>query len=126
MFPTIDTPVPVIRRTISLPVSFESFTQKFESTLNHYDLPALGKAKTGDELKQLIATQIGSTKPFGIFVIRNHGHMLGLVGEQDRKAKQYTIGDPRLALQMTTQDLRAALHAPAHGACLRSGGFCKV
>jgi uncharacterized protein (DUF302 family) len=46
-----------------------------------------------------------------IFAILDHGAALNIVGVH-AKAKQYLIGNPLTAIQMTRHDLRAALYAP--------------
>ncbi|KZP34635.1 hypothetical protein FIBSPDRAFT_1035628 [Athelia psychrophila] len=124
MLATTDSTVPIIRRNIELPVSYESFTEKLESTLGQYDLPAIFAAKTADEMNNIVADNIRG-QPFGIFGIQNHGYLLDLIGKPG-KAKQYTIGDPRLAAQMTSQDLRTALYAPLTIIVYEVGGTAKV
>lgn len=120
-FPTVDTPIQIIRRTIELPVTFESFTAGFENKLGH----ALHKPyKTLEELEQNVAIMCG-TEPFSIYGVRDHGSRLALVG-RSAKAKQYTIGDSRLALKMTSQDVRAALHAPIALLVYEVGNVAKI
>jgi uncharacterized protein (DUF302 family) len=46
-----------------------------------------------------------------IFSVFDHGAALNMVGAR-RKAKQYLIGNPLTAIQMSQQDIRAALYAP--------------
>ena len=46
-----------------------------------------------------------------IFSKLNHGGPFRLIG-QSRNAVRYTIGNPRIALQMTRHDIRAALYVP--------------
>jgi len=48
---------------------------------------------------------------FMTFGTIDHGALLVMVG-QNRKAVQYTIGNPLFALQMTEHDVRAGLYAP--------------
>ena len=48
---------------------------------------------------------------FMIIQIFDHGADLLLVGQR-RKAKQYLIGNPLLAIQVNRYDIRAALYAP--------------
>jgi uncharacterized protein (DUF302 family) len=48
---------------------------------------------------------------FMIINIFDHGADLLMVG-QPRKAKQYLIGNPLVAIQITRYDIRAALYAP--------------
>jgi uncharacterized protein (DUF302 family) len=46
-----------------------------------------------------------------IFSVCDHGAALNIVGAP-RKAKQYLMGNPLTAIQMTRHDVRAALYAP--------------
>ena len=46
-----------------------------------------------------------------IINIFDHGADLLMVGQR-RKAKQYLIGNPLVAIQITRYDIRAALYAP--------------
>jgi len=108
--PHTDASFPVTRRTFTLPVSFEAFTLKLESTLGRYDPAALYATTTKEDMEKVVADTIGS-QPLGIFAIQDHGRLLGLVGVP-RKAKQYVIGDPRIAVRATGRDVRVALHAP--------------
>ena len=46
-----------------------------------------------------------------IFLVLDHGAALNMVGAR-RNAKQYLIGNPLTAIQMSQHDIRAALYAP--------------
>src|ERR1700676_2729179 len=46
-----------------------------------------------------------------LFATHNHGALLRLAG-QKRKAIQYVVRNPLIALQMTQHDIRASLYAP--------------
>lgn len=46
-----------------------------------------------------------------IFAVRDHGHLLALKGKP-ALAKQYEVGNPLVALEMTQHDLRAGEYAP--------------
>jgi uncharacterized protein (DUF302 family) len=46
-----------------------------------------------------------------LFNIQDHGALLNIYGKP-RKAKQYVIGNPLIAIQMTVHDIRASLYAP--------------
>lgn len=92
---------------------FEDVANAFERHLGRFD---------PDESKSLIAG--GDTEPaeakieamagpsgFMLFGTVDHGALLRLAG-QKRKAVQYVVGNPLIALQMTQQDIRASLYAP--------------
>jgi uncharacterized protein (DUF302 family) len=48
---------------------------------------------------------------FMLFGTSDHGLLLSLVG-RPRKAVQFVVGNPAIALEMTQHDLRAGLYAP--------------
>jgi Domain of unknown function DUF302 len=71
--------------------------------------PALGVALAqGDEQR---ANQLERGAPLFIFLKRDHGALLQVVG-QPRKAVQYEIGNPHTASKMTRHSLAAGLYAP--------------
>lgn len=55
----------------------------------------------------------GTAGPLGLMILNaiDHGVLLGLAGKIAR-AKQYVVGNPLFALQMTEKDIRAGLYAP--------------
>jgi uncharacterized protein (DUF302 family) len=71
--------------------------------------PAIGEAlEHGDEQK---ATELERGQPLFIFLKRDHGALLQVVG-RPRKALQYEIGNPHTASKMTRHRLPAGLYAP--------------
>jgi hypothetical protein len=71
--------------------------------------PALGVALAqGDEQR---ASQLERGAPLFIFLKRDHGALLQVVG-QPRKVVQYEIGNPHTASKMTRHSLAAGLYAP--------------
>ena len=71
--------------------------------------PAIGEAlANGDEQR---ATELERGAPLFIFLKRDHGALLQVVG-QHRKAVQYEIGNPHTASKMTRHRLAAGLYAP--------------
>ena len=93
--------------------SFEEVAKAFERQLGKFD-PDVRKAATegGDTeaAKVKIAAMAGSSG-FMLFGTQDHGALLRLAG-QKRKALQYVVGNPLIALQMTQHDIRASLYAP--------------
>ena len=90
---------------------FDAFTASFESLLGHLEVEyaddiAADPRKVDRHLKALE----GNTGLL-IFNIQNHGALLNMAG-RPQKAKQYVIGNPRVAVRMTVHDIRAALYAP--------------
>ncbi len=93
--------------------SFEKVAKAFERQLGKFD-PDVRKAATegGDTeaAKAKIAAMAGSSG-FMLFGTEDHGALLRLAS-QNRKAIQYVVGNPLIALQMTQHDIRASLYAP--------------
>jgi uncharacterized protein (DUF302 family) len=93
--------------------SFEEVAKAFERQLGKFD-PDVRKAATegGDTeaAKVKIAAMAGSSG-FMLFGTQDHGALLRLAG-QKRKAIQYVVGNPLIALQMTQHDIQASLYAP--------------
>jgi hypothetical protein len=107
----METIISVSHQAIDLQRSFEDFTTALEGLLVHFDPASLDL--TGSDLQraeqQLAA--LGSYENLTLFGVQNHGALFHLLGAP-KKAKQYAIGNPLIALQMTQHDLRAALYAP--------------
>ena len=71
--------------------------------------PAIGEALAhGDERR---ATELERGAPLFIFLKRDHGALLQVVGHR-RKALQYEIGNPHTASKMTRHRLAAGAYAP--------------
>ncbi len=92
---------------------FEAAAQAFERQLGTFD-PDVRRAATesGDTeaAKAKIEAMVGPSG-FMLFGTTDHGALLQIVG-QKRKAVQYVVGNPLVALQMTQHDIRAGLYAP--------------
>jgi hypothetical protein len=105
-----DTPRVIVHRTIELPVDWYEFTTRFEHRLGRFN-PITLDASTS--LKELENAVLGMRKkePFSIYAIYDHGFLSTLAG-QPRKAKQYIIGDSRVATSMSIHDIRVAQNLP--------------
>jgi len=92
---------------------FEEVAKAFEAQLGKFDADVRREAAgSGDieEAKAKIAAMAGPSG-FMLFGTSDHGALLRLAG-QKRKAIQYVVGNPLIALQMTQHDIRASLYAP--------------
>jgi uncharacterized protein (DUF302 family) len=92
---------------------FEEVAGAFERQLGRFDPDAYRSlAAEGDAegVKAKIEAMAGPSG-FMLFATQDHGALLRLAG-QKRKAIQYVVGNPLLALQMTQHDIRASLYAP--------------
>lgn len=94
--------------------SFEAVTSAIEKQLGKYDGAAIAQAIAAklppEEIESKIHAMEGSSG-FMLFTVRDHGQLLSLKGKQ-AFARQYEIGNPLIAIEMTQEDLRAAEYAP--------------
>lgn len=103
--------IQVLHQTITVDGAYGPFTNALEKILGHFpegvqqDIiaepqRAKERLKAADGAQQLM-----------IFFVFDHGAALNMVGAR-RNAKQYLIGNPLTAIQMSQHDIRAALYAP--------------
>jgi uncharacterized protein (DUF302 family) len=90
---------------------YESFTRKFEELLGRFEPSFFNDIETAPAEVQKRLKNAEGMEGLMLFDIQQHGKLLGLVGAA-RKAKQYVLGNPLIAMQMTHHDIRAALYAP--------------
>jgi uncharacterized protein (DUF302 family) len=103
--------VVVKHRQISLQSTYESFTTKLESTIKSLNVEYAKDVLSDPGKVQSYLKSLEGTTGLIIFSIQNHGALLNIYGKP-RKAKQYVIGNPLIAIQMTIHDIRASLYAP--------------
>jgi hypothetical protein len=94
--------------------AFAEVTKDFESQVGRFD-PAVTQALVpgsvdAEAVRGRIEAMAG---PSGLmlFETTDHGALSSLVGEP-RRAVQYTVGKPLVAVEMTRHDLGAGLYAP--------------
>src|SRR5262245_2230676 len=92
---------------------FEDVAKAFERQLGRFDPDVAKPLIAGGDVEEARAKIEAMAGPSGfmLFGTTDHGALLRLAG-QKRKAVQYVVGNPLLALQMTRHDLRAGLYAP--------------
>jgi len=90
---------------------FEAFIKNLEASLGRFD-PSFcsGIEKDPAGVRKRIEAAAGE-EDFLIFDIRDHGRLLSVIGAP-RKARQYVVGNPLIAVTMTGLDIRAGLYAP--------------
>ena len=103
--------VVVKHRQIALQSSYESFTTKLESTIKSLNAEYAKDVLADPGKVQSYLRSLEGSCGLIIFNIQNHGALLNIYGKP-RKAKQYVIGNPLTAIQMTIHDIRASLYAP--------------
>lgn len=103
--------VVVTHRQIALQNTYDLFTGKLESTIKFLDVEyAKDVLSDPGKVESYLKSLEGNTGLI-LFNIQNHGALLNIYG-RPRKAKQYVIGNPLIAIQMTIHDIRASLYAP--------------
>jgi uncharacterized protein (DUF302 family) len=92
---------------------FEKVINAFEKQVGQFDPAAYQHLDAGVDSEQIRSKVKAMEGPSGFMLFRtsDHGALLRLAG-QKRKAIQYLVGNPLIALQMTQHDIRAALYAP--------------
>jgi uncharacterized protein (DUF302 family) len=108
---SVTSTVAVLHKSVTVDREFESFTNTLERILGH--LPAgvqQDMIERPEAARQRIKAAEGA-QGLMIFSILDHGAALNMIGAR-RNAKQYLIGNPSTAIQMTQHDIRAALYAP--------------
>lgn len=96
------------------PKPFAAVTAAIEKQLGKFD-PEIDRSLSTapanpDEIESRIRAMEGSSGLM-LFAVRDHGRLLGLRGKEV-SARQYEIGNPLVALEMTQEDIRAGEYAP--------------
>jgi len=93
---------------------FEAVTAALEKQLGKFD-PSIEKSFSASPLDPAAIEAkmhaMEGSSGLMIFAVRNHGQLLALKGKRGL-ARQYEIGNPLVALEMTRHDLRAGEYAP--------------
>jgi uncharacterized protein (DUF302 family) len=99
---------------VSTPKSFDEVTAAIEKQLGKFDGGAVAAAFRdkipADQIEAKIHAMEGSSGLM-LFTVREHGQLLSLKGSQV-SARQYEVGNPLFALEMTQHDVRAGEYAP--------------
>jgi uncharacterized protein (DUF302 family) len=95
---------------LTFEVRFEDFCARLEATLGRFTESVRAEAADEATFRHRIET-LSHGRDFLLFDVRDHGALLRLTGRAGN-AKQYLVGNPLIALQMTSVDLRAGLYAP--------------
>jgi uncharacterized protein (DUF302 family) len=92
---------------------FDDVAAAFVRQLGTYDGDVRKELAAGADAKVARAKFEALAGPSGfmLFGTQDHGLLLRIVG-QKRKAVQYVVGNPLIAVQMTQHDVRASLYAP--------------
>jgi hypothetical protein len=109
--PTVASEIRVTHTTISIEAGFERFTSALEQILGRFHIGVEREMISDPKGAEHKVRAMQGEGGLMIFLVLDHGAALNMVG-QSHKAKQYLIGNPLTADQMTRFDLRAALYAP--------------
>jgi uncharacterized protein (DUF302 family) len=101
----------VVHQRFVSSIDFATFTANLERILGRFDptvltLVATSPAEAADRIRGMEGEQ-----GLMIFLILDHGTALNMAGKK-QNAKQYLIGNPLTAIQMTRHQIGAALYAP--------------
>jgi uncharacterized protein (DUF302 family) len=113
-----DKPMNVTRVTIDhvqivADAPFDKVAKAFEEQLGQFNSDVYKSLMAGQNVEEVRAKIKAMEGPSGFMSFRtsDHGALLRLAG-QKKKAIQYLVGNPLIALQMTQHDIRASLYAP--------------
>jgi uncharacterized protein (DUF302 family) len=94
--------------------SFDAVTAAIEKQLGKFDPQAFAAAmkdvSNPADVEAKIHSMEGSSG-FMLFAMRDHGQLLSLKGRKEFD-RQYEVGNPLIAVEMTQADLRAGEYAP--------------
>src|SRR5437870_3456540 len=100
--------------SISIEKTFGETCSSFESRMGRIDYAGFNKMLCEGESEMAVRDHIKAIEGqlgLMIFNVIDHGILLSLAGKIAR-AKQYVVGNPLFALEMTEKDIRAGLYAP--------------
>ena len=97
--------------SLELKADFERFTQALERSLGRFDYSLYKDLETDPRSVEERLKAAAGEEGLMLFNVQEHGRLLNIVGSP-RKAKQYVLGNPLIAVTMTRHDIRAALYAP--------------
>jgi uncharacterized protein (DUF302 family) len=103
--------VRVQHRSITVDGKFDAFTGALERILGHFPPDVEQDIIERPQLAEQRLKSAEGAQELMIFFVFDHGAALNMVGAR-RNAKQYLIGNPLTAIQMSQHDMRAALYAP--------------
>jgi uncharacterized protein (DUF302 family) len=96
---------------LALKSRYEQFSHQLEQTLNSLEMNWADQLLTNPDAVRFHAEQLQGDAGLMIFGKQESGGLLNLDGTPKRAA-QYLIGNPLVALSMVRHDFRAALYAP--------------
>lgn len=104
-------PVQMAHETIDVDVAYDLFIQNFETILGRFDPEVTATFAHDPQGADEAMRKMEGEQNLMIFSSQDHGQLLLLAGQR-KKAMRYILGNPRVAMQMTQHDIRAALYVP--------------
>jgi uncharacterized protein (DUF302 family) len=103
--------VRVLHRSVTIDAQFGLFTDALEKILGRFPEDIQQDIIKRPKLAEQRIKAAEGAQELMIFFVFDHGAALNMVGARTN-AKQYLIGNPLTAIQMSQHDIRAALYAP--------------
>jgi uncharacterized protein (DUF302 family) len=97
--------------TLHANIDFEFFTKNLESLIHSLESFMMSDVEAYPDMVKQRLLNLDAKKGFMLFNVRNHGKLLRMT-EKPIRAKQYTVGNPLIAVELTSMDIRAALYLP--------------
>jgi uncharacterized protein (DUF302 family) len=97
--------------SVEVNADFDSFTEALAQLLGRFDSSLNKDFETNPRSVEERLKASAGEEGLMLFNVQEHGKLLNVVGSP-RKAKQYVLGNPLIAVTMTRHDIRAALYAP--------------
>jgi uncharacterized protein (DUF302 family) len=101
----------VLHRSVTVDAEFKLFTKALEKILGRFPEGVQQDIIERPQHAEQRLKAAEGAQELMIFLVFDHGAALNMVGAR-RNAKQYLIGNPLTAIQMSQHDIRAALYAP--------------
>jgi hypothetical protein len=121
-----DTVWQVVHRQLRACVDFERFTNQLERCLGKFEPSVPSIIVLDPSEAHALSEKLASAQELMICMALDYGRALSMVDRQ-AKAVQYLIGNPLTAIQMTRDQMGAALYAPLRVLVYVSkGGDCVV
>jgi len=103
--------IAVDHQSVNIHTTFEKFTEGIESAVGRFDPAVLDQVTTDPKAAENGILGMQGAEDLMLFSIEDHGLVLQMKSLV-KKAKQYRIGNPLIAMSMTSLDLRAGLYVP--------------
>ena len=105
----MESQIGVIHVSMEINADFEIFTCTFELLLGNLDRSVFNE--TDPNMIEKCLRGMSGEEDLMLFEVLDHGNLLNILGSP-KKAKQYVLGNPLTAIEMTRYDIRAGLYAP--------------